>query len=206
LAVRGALENPAAARRVVLVDGVVAGGDALGADGAGGLEQSIELEVVVAERAGNGRAAVQILVDKGADDILLEALLLVDDVIGNSEVLGDAAGVVDVIERAAAAGLGRVGDAVLAGEARLVPELEGEADDRVARVGEHGRNRRGVDSSGHGDGDCFVLGHMFVVVPSVAELLYKNAPPDLPRRPYSQALRNPGPNDIRIGPSQMIQK
>ena len=35
----GPLENPALARRVVLVDGVVAGGDAVGADGAGGLQK-----------------------------------------------------------------------------------------------------------------------------------------------------------------------
>ena len=48
-------------------------------------------------------------------------------------MLGDAAGVVDIIQRTAAAGLGCVGDAVLAGEARLVPELEGEADDRARR-------------------------------------------------------------------------
>ncbi len=36
----GALENPAAALGVVLVDCVVAGGDAAGADGARGLEQA----------------------------------------------------------------------------------------------------------------------------------------------------------------------
>ena len=159
----GALEDPALAGGVVLVDGVVAGGDAIGADGAGGLDECVELEVVVAERAGDGRAAVEILRDEGADDVLLEAGLLVDDVVGDAEVLGDAAGVVDVIQRAAAAGLGCIGNAVLAGQAGLVPELEGEADDRALRiggavvlVGEHGRNRRGVDSSGHGYGDGFI--------------------------------------------------
>ena len=108
----------------------------LGADAARGLEELVELEVVVAERAGDRRAAGEILVDEGADHILLEALLLVDDVVGNAEVLGDAAGVVDIIERAAAAGLGCVGDAVLAGEAGLVPELEGEADDRYCESAE----------------------------------------------------------------------
>jgi hypothetical protein len=43
----------------------VAGGDAAGADGARGLEQLVELEVVVAERAGNRRAAGEVLVDEG---------------------------------------------------------------------------------------------------------------------------------------------
>jgi hypothetical protein len=115
--------------------------------------------MVVAERAGDGRAAVEILVDEGADDIALETLLLIDDIVRDAQVLGDAAGVVDVIEAAAAAGLGRVRDAVLAGEASLVPELEGQADDGVSTLGEHGRNRRGIDSSGHGYGDGGWLGH-----------------------------------------------
>ena len=94
----GALENPAAARRVELVHGVVAGGDAVGADGACGLEQLVELEMVVAERTGNGRASGQILGDKGPDHIPFEALLLIDDVIRNVQVLGDAARVVNIVE------------------------------------------------------------------------------------------------------------
>ena len=104
----------------------------VGADAARGLEQLVELEMVVAERARDRRASGEILANKRPHHILLEALLLVDDVVGNAQVLGDAAGVVDIIERAAAAGLGRVGDAVLAGEAGLIPELERQADDAVA--------------------------------------------------------------------------
>ncbi len=94
----GALENPAVARRVVLVDGVVAGGDAAGADGARGLEELVELEMVVAERTGDRRPAGEVLGDERPHHILLEALFLVDDVVGNAEVLGDAAGVVHVVE------------------------------------------------------------------------------------------------------------
>jgi hypothetical protein len=112
----------------------------------------VELEVVVAERAGNRRAAGEVLATKGGPHPL-EALLLVDDVVGNAQVLGHAAGVVHIVQRAAAAGLRRVGNAVLAGQPRLVPELEGQADDRIAAVGEHRRNRRGVDPSGHGYGN-----------------------------------------------------
>ena len=116
--------------------------------------------MVVAERAGNRRAPGEILADEWPDNILLETLFLVDDVVGNAEVFGHAAGVIDVIQRTAAAGLGRVGDAVLAGQAGLVPELESEADDCIVRnggavvaAGEDRRDRRGVNSSGHGDGD-----------------------------------------------------
>ena len=162
----GPLENPAPARGVELVDRVVAGGDAAGADGAGGEEQLVELEVVVAERAGNRRAAGQVFIDERPDHIALEALLLVDDVVGDAEVLGDSAGVVDIVQRTTPACLGRVGNAVTAGQAGLVPKLEGEADYagaaaglRVALVGEHGRNRRGVYPSGHGYGDGCVLRH-----------------------------------------------
>src|SRR6185437_11459465 len=88
-------------------------------------------------------------------------LLLIDDVVGDAEMLGDAARVIDVVERAAAAGFGGVGNAVLAGEARLIPELKGEADDlcAVVEAGEDRRNGGGVDSSGHGDGDGVGLRH-----------------------------------------------
>ena len=47
-----------------------------------------------------------------------------------------------------------------AGEAALVPELEGEADEVVALGAQEGRDGGGVDSSGHGYGDglAFDLG------------------------------------------------
>ena len=91
----------------------------------------IELDVVVAQRAGNWRAAGEILVDEGADDVLLETLFLVDDVIRNAEVLSDAARVVDVVQGTATACLWCVGNTLLAGQARLIPELQREADDSV---------------------------------------------------------------------------
>jgi hypothetical protein len=151
--VGGALENPAPTPRVacsiVLVDRVVAGGDAAGADRARGLEQLVELQVVVAERAGDGRAPGQVFGHKGPDHIALEPLLLVDDVIGNAKVLGDAAGVVDVVQGTAAARLRRIGNSMLARQPRLVPQLKRKPDHRAVPVGEDRRNRRGVHPSGH---------------------------------------------------------
>ncbi len=88
--------------------------------------------MVVAQRAGNRRAPGKVLADKGADHVLLEALLLVDDVIRNAQMLRHAAGIVHIIERTAAAGLGLVWDAMLAGQPRLVPKLKREANDGVA--------------------------------------------------------------------------
>ena len=98
---------------------------------------------------------------KGRTTSRFEALLLVDHVVGNPQVLGDAASVIHIVKRAAASGLGRIGNAVLAGQASLVPKLQGqphELDIGLAR-GEHRRDRRGVDPSGHGDGNGGSLGH-----------------------------------------------
>uniref|UniRef100_E6QM66 Uncharacterized protein n=1 Tax=mine drainage metagenome TaxID=410659 RepID=E6QM66_9ZZZZ len=155
--VGGALEDPAVARGVVLVAGVVAGGDAGGTDLARGEQKLVELEVIVAERAGNWRAASEVIIDKGTNDVALEALLLVDDVVGDVERLGDAAGVVYVVERAAATG-GAGGYAGLSGEAILIPKLEGEADDIGSLGAKHGGNGGGIDAAGHGYGDGFA-GH-----------------------------------------------
>src|SRR5215472_4234725 len=104
----------------------MAGGDLFGADLARGGEELVELEVVIAEGAGDGRAAGEVLADEGADDLVLKALLRVHEVVGDAEVLGDAAGVVDIIDGAAAA-LDFHGHAFAASEAALVPELQGKA-------------------------------------------------------------------------------
>jgi len=157
----GPLQNPAPAPLVVLVHRVVAGGDALRANAARRLQQLIELQMVVAERAGNRRAPGQILVDKRPHHVALEPLLLVDDVIRNPQVLGHAPRVINIIQRAAAARFGRVGNAVLAGQPRLVPKMQGEADDAHARVRKNRRRRRGVHPSGHGDGSGILLNYVF---------------------------------------------
>ena len=129
----------------------------LRADAPRRLQQLVELQVVVAERAGNRRAPGQVLGDKRPHHIALEPLLLVDHVVGNAQVLGHAARVVHIVERAAAARLRRVGNAVLAGQPRLVPELQRQPHDCVAPRGEHRRHRRGVHPSGHGHGNGCLL-------------------------------------------------
>ena len=135
----------------------MAGGDAVGADLAGGDEELVELEVVVAEGAGDGGASGEVLGDEGLDDFGFEAVLLVDDVVGDVELLGYVACVVDVVDGAAAA-LDGFGHAFVSGEAALVPELEGEADDLVSLGAQECGDGGGVDSSGHGYGDGFALG------------------------------------------------
>ena len=109
----------------------MAGGDAGGADLACGEEKLVELEMVVAERAGYGRSASEVLGDEGLDHVGFEAVLLIDDVIGNVEAAGDMAGVVDVVDGAAAS-LDGFGHALMPGETALVPKLKREADNVVA--------------------------------------------------------------------------
>ena len=99
----------------------MAGGDAVGADLAGGGEKLIELHVIVAEGAWNRSAAFEVVVDERTDYGVLEFALEIHDVERNTEVLGYAAGVVDVVDRAAAVLGGGAG--FFLWEAALVPEL-----------------------------------------------------------------------------------
>ncbi len=163
--VGGAGEDPAVACGVEVVAGVVSGGDALGADLTGGGEEGVELEVVVAKGARDGGATCEVLGDEGLDDLVFEAVLLVDDVVGDVELLGYAAGVVDVVDGAAAS-LDCFGHAGVPAEAALVPELEGESDEGVALGAEKCGDGGGVDSSGHGYGDGFWLRHRYSLIVS----------------------------------------
>ena len=161
-AVGGAGEDPAAAGFVVMVAGVVACGDALGADLAGGEEKLIELEVVIAEGAGYRGAAGEVLADEGADYLCLEAVLGVDEVVRDAEVLGYVAGIVDVVDGATAAlgdGFRHTLAGVIGGKAALVPELEGEADEGVSLGVEERGDGGGVDATRHGYGNGVLLRH-----------------------------------------------
>jgi hypothetical protein len=55
-------------------------------------------KMVVAEGAGDGGSSSEVLVDEGADYLGLEAVLLVDEVVGDVELLGYAACVVDIVD------------------------------------------------------------------------------------------------------------
>src|SRR5258707_137528 len=127
-------------------------------------QQLVELEMVVAQAAWNRCAAGEVILDKGADNLALEALFVIDHVIGNPDGLGDTARVVDVVERAAAP-LDGFGHAFVTGEAALVPELHGEPNHAVAVSAQHGCDGRRVDSSGHGYGNGSVRHQLQFSVP-----------------------------------------
>src|SRR5579883_557949 len=94
------------------------------ADAVGHFQELIELDEVIAQRAGDGRASGKVLVDEWLHHLPLESIFKIDHVIGNAEMLRDVARVVHIVERAAASGGGSGGDF---GKAPLVPELHRES-------------------------------------------------------------------------------
>ena len=85
--------------RIVAADaGVVAGGQAIGADLASHAQKRFELHIGVAVGAGDGRASAEIVLNERADDAVFELLFEVDDVMRKIEMLRDALGVIDIVE------------------------------------------------------------------------------------------------------------
>src|ERR1700722_17408308 len=121
--------------------------------------------MIVAEAAGDGSAPGKIFLDKRANDLALETLPMIDDVIRNADVLGHEAGGVDRVERGAAA-LHGPGQACVTGEAPLVPDLHGQADDGVSLGAKHGRDGGGIHTARHGYGNGLWRWHGEVICSS----------------------------------------
>ena len=119
--------------------GVVAGGDGVEAQLVGPAQEAVELEVAVALDARVGRAPGGVGGDVRVDHVAVEVVGEVEDVVGDAELLGHPAGVLDVGHRAAA----RV--------AHAAPQLHGGADHVVALLEEQGGRHRRVDPARHGD-------------------------------------------------------
>ena len=119
------------------------GGEHVGVELLGGGQQLVELDLLVAGHTRDRRLAGNVAVGEGLHDRRLEALLVVEDVVGDAELVGDPARVVDVLAGAA-------GPAPPDGLA-VVVELQGDADDVVALLLEHGSRHGRIDAAGHGD-------------------------------------------------------
>ena len=102
----------------------MAGGERVGAELARGLQQVAELDRAVALDARHRRLAERVAVGEIVDDGLAKAVLVVEHVMGNAELGGDVAGVVDVLAGAAGA--------LAMGRRTMVVELQRDADDVVA--------------------------------------------------------------------------
>src|SRR6266568_4522147 len=110
--------------------------------------------MVVAETAGDWCAPGNVFLDERTNHVALETLLVIDYVIRDADLLRHAAGVVDIIERAAAS-LHRFGHALLPSESALVPELHGKADDVVSLRAQHGRDGGRIHTARHRYGNRF---------------------------------------------------
>ena len=102
------------------------------------LHQVGELHPLVAAHAGNGRLAFGVGLDKIGDHALAEALFVIEHVMGDAELLGDALGVVDVLPRAARAFAPR--------RARVV-KLQSHADHLVPVALEQRGGHGGIDAA-----------------------------------------------------------
>jgi len=98
---------------------------------------------------GNGRAAGDVILDKRAHNAVFKLAFEVDHVKREAAVLGDAAGVIDIIARAAAMLDGTVGSEM--GQAAVVPELHGESDNDFTIAMEQACYDGAVDPAAHGD-------------------------------------------------------
>ncbi len=112
----------------------MAGRQRVGPELAGEPEQILELHRAVALDAGDRRLAGEIALGEALDHGVAEAVLVVEDVMGNADLLGDAARVMDVLPGAAGPG------AVDGGA--MVIELQRHADDVIALALEQRRHDR----------------------------------------------------------------
>ena len=118
--------------------GVVAGGQPVEAQPVGPVQQAVELHGAVALDARVRRPPPRMLPHVGRHDVAVELLGQVEDVVGDAELLGHPAGVLDVGHRAAARVRGPA------------PQLERGADDLMALLHQERGRDGGVDASRHG--------------------------------------------------------
>src|SRR5215471_17352859 len=111
----GPPEQPAIALRIKFTAGIVSRRQEIGPNLAGSDQQLIELEMIVAEAAGNRRTSGKILLDKRTHYVILKPLLVIHDVIRNAQVFSHATGVVDIVNRTAAS-LDMLGHAGMSGQ------------------------------------------------------------------------------------------
>ena len=108
----------------------MAGSQSFRADLPGHAQQRLKLHIGVAVGAGDGVRPARYCSTNGRTTRCFKLFFEIDDVVREIQMLRDALGVVDVVERAAA--VLRRSIALQFGQAPLIPELHGQADDRVA--------------------------------------------------------------------------
>ena len=106
----------------------MAGRDRASLERLGPLDERRELQVAVAVHARNRRPSRRVLADEVGHDVLLEAPLEVDDVVGDADRARHTARVVQIVERAAAP---EADLSVIVSAGRLIVQLHRETDHLV---------------------------------------------------------------------------
>ncbi len=122
---------------------VMAGGQGVGAEVAGGGQQVMEFDALVAADAGDRGFAAQIGSGEVVDHRGPEAALVVEHVVGDTEVVGHPPRIMDVLAGAAGA--------LAAHRLAMVVELQGDADYIETLFRQQRRGDRGIDPARHGD-------------------------------------------------------
>ncbi len=125
---------------------IMAGGKAVGAKLLRESDEVGELHALVAQGARNWGSAGGIFVGELVDDAGAEAAFVVEDVVSDSEPVGDRLRVVDILS-------GATGSGALHRFAMVV-ELESDADDLGPRACRERSRHRAVDAARHGDDDA----------------------------------------------------
>ncbi len=121
---------------------IVAGRQGLGAEIAGGLQQVVELDRLVAAHTGDRGLAAQIGVGELLDHRLAKPALIVEHIVGDADGLGGGARIVNVLARAAGA--------LLLDRRAVVVELQGHPHHVIAGALEQSRRDGGIHPAGHG--------------------------------------------------------
>ena len=109
------------------------------------VEEILELDLLIAGHARDRRLAGHVAVGEARHHLFGEAALVIEDVVGDADEVGDAACILDVLTSAAGA---------FAGDSfPVVVKLERDADDVIALALQKRGDEGAVDTARHGDHD-----------------------------------------------------
>ena len=131
------------------------GGDVIVAINLRLVHQLVELEFLVAGRAGNGCACLHVFRNEIVDHFLAEFLFEIQDVMRDADLLRHPAGIGQIVERTA-------GAEAFIGIPAVIPQLERNADEVVALLLEQSRGDGAVHPAAHGDDDFFIFWNRYV--------------------------------------------
>ena len=131
--------------------GIVPGYHIVTAQNPGPIQQSLELQVPVAVNTGVGGQTGLVAADKFLYDFLFKSFLEIKDVVGNSQPVGHAAGILYIVQGTAGSGFAR--------KQVVIIQPHGGADTVKAALQHQKCGHRTVHTAAHAD-HCLFWGHV----------------------------------------------